>query len=306
MVPFADEVDLKTLSDEKCIDLLLVDHNKLAVSQEFLAPCVIGVLDHHKDEKMYEDTCRFRRIETIGSTCSLIALQMLAEAPDLMTPEIATLLTSVILLDTSNLDPKVEKATPMDTKALAGLRKAGGVGADDYGKLYSKLMDMRMDISKLSSAQLLIKDTKYGIANGLHFAIASVPLRLETWVKRDAKGLDAFREFCQEENLDALVVMTSFQDSEGKFARQLAIIGPERSQGPAKALAKEMEMSAKLEVKRLELDWDKGVSGSKGPFFRAYNQGNVKSSRKQVMPLVNEILAKLDKSKGMFFTPVKF
>uniref|UniRef100_A0A7S2TLT5 DHHA2 domain-containing protein n=1 Tax=Lotharella oceanica TaxID=641309 RepID=A0A7S2TLT5_9EUKA len=286
LVPFEDEVDLKKLSDAKGLSVILVDHNKLADNQEFLSPHVAGIIDHHKEEGLYDSTCTHGRIvEPIGSCCSLVALRALKEAPEIITPEIATLLTSVILLDTSCMSTEVKKGTPKDQQALHQLEKKGGIKSSSYSSLYETLLKARNDISKLNSAQLLIKDTKYGTINGWTFAIAGVPLSVEGWMARDEEMITAFDAMLKDQKLDFLIAMTMYTSEEHGFSRQLVVTGKD-------AKASETLASSLVEAKTLELKpLPKSPKAGNGSVFcHAYQQGNIRASRKQVMPMVNDIL----------------
>mmetsp|Transcript_9014 Transcript_9014/g.12400 ORF Transcript_9014/g.12400 Transcript_9014/m.12400 type:complete len:310 (-) Transcript_9014:148-1077(-) len=301
MIPFVDDLDLRTLCEKKHANIVLVDHNKLANSQSFLAPYVVGIIDHHKDEQQYVSSCKFRQIEVIGSCCSLVAHQVLEEAPKILTEEIATLLTSVILLDTSNMDPNIAKGTAKDKDALEQLEKAGGVKSNEYSRLYSRLLEKRADISKLSSADLLIKDTKYGRISGKTFAIASVPLRLQDWIDKDLKLLESWAQFSLEGNLDAVIVMTSFME-EKNFCRELVIFGVNTPQcdkennamGILPTISSGLKDSkARLDLEELKiLDSSVKSISSKYPkvFLAAYKQRNLRASRKQIMPLVEKLM----------------
>lgn len=50
---FADEVDLDALSSSGRLRLVLVDHNRLARSQEHLQRSIIEIVDHHEPEGLY-------------------------------------------------------------------------------------------------------------------------------------------------------------------------------------------------------------------------------------------------------------
>mmetsp|Transcript_5407 Transcript_5407/g.9739 ORF Transcript_5407/g.9739 Transcript_5407/m.9739 type:complete len:399 (-) Transcript_5407:117-1313(-) len=291
LVPFQDELDLKKLSESKSLSIVLVDHNKLADSQHFLSPHVVGIIDHHKEEGLYSSTSSAlgRIVEPIGSCCSLVALKALKEAPEIITPEIATLLTSVILLDTSCMSEEVKKGTPRDQQALDALEKKGGVKSSEYPSLFKKLLEERNDISKLSSDQLLIKDTKYGTINGWTFAIAGVPLSVEGWMHKDEEMMTSFDKMIKDENLDFLIAMTMFTSEENTFCRQLLVTG--KDDKASEALASSLVESKILDLKPLTKSPKAGTG-----FCSAYQQGNVRASRKQVMPLVNDVLSAMKRN----------
>jgi exopolyphosphatase len=98
-VVFMDEVNLDTVLESA--NIVLVDHNKIAVNLEKYGHKITGVVDHHKDEGLYLDAIP-RIITTIGSTTSLVA-QEFAKASIIISENLAILLGGTILLDTVNL-----------------------------------------------------------------------------------------------------------------------------------------------------------------------------------------------------------
>lgn len=65
---FTDDVSLENLLSTGKLQVILVDHNKLAKQQQILKSAVIGIIDHHVDEKQYQETTAGNRIiEMVGS-----------------------------------------------------------------------------------------------------------------------------------------------------------------------------------------------------------------------------------------------
>ncbi|GAB5360327.1 hypothetical protein AAMO2058_000617900 [Amorphochlora amoebiformis] len=287
-IPFLDDVDLKQMAESKSIEMVLVDHNKLSASQGFLSPHVVSIVDHHVDEKEYLSTTASRRnIHATGSCATLVALEILSSSvgSSVVCPEIAYLLSSVILVDTCNLDPKMNKTTQKDLDALALLEKKGGVLKKDYSKLFNKILNDRNDISNLSSEELLIKDTKFGLVNGLHFAIAGVGLDLRAWVFRDGKLIDAFQSFRKQHKLQFAMAMTVFTDSKGIFRREMMIVG---SPSVTKHVEKSL-LASDLKLSPISIGIGAPEKESE-VYWCTFEQGNVKASRKQLMPLLKSIL----------------
>lgn len=57
----------------------------------------------------------------VGSTCTLVAEAFLADAPSFLHADVALMLLGVILVDTLNLDPTMNKTTPRDEAAVSAL-----------------------------------------------------------------------------------------------------------------------------------------------------------------------------------------
>jgi exopolyphosphatase len=65
---FIDEVDLDELFSRGRLEMVLVDHNRLARSQEHLSRSIVDIVDHHEPEDLYpwvED----RLIEQVSGKC---------------------------------------------------------------------------------------------------------------------------------------------------------------------------------------------------------------------------------------------
>lgn len=243
-----DEVDWPALRRRASLSAILVDHNNLSAALEpALAHCVVGVLDHHRDEGLYPLSFERgnRRIQMpTGSCSSLLAEMILQHAPELLSEEalvraplstdprsvpaplaVATLLHYTLLLDTSCLSESAGKVTPTDARV-----------AEAYQRIlqrlsYVELHRRRNDVSLLSTAQLLAKDTKYGESVTYPHFIASIPGSLASWSARDPLILPNIESVARAKNLRFVVLLTSYTDAtdvqpdgKGKFKREITLL----------------------------------------------------------------------------------
>ena len=98
-------------SDYKDLQVTLVDHN---VPDEKLRPYVIEIIDQHVDAEAID--CP-RVMEFVGSCSTLVAERLINNKDYEMPNEIATLLLSAILTDTSNLN--IERVTTDKDQSVA-------------------------------------------------------------------------------------------------------------------------------------------------------------------------------------------
>jgi len=309
---FKDDLDLQRLVTAKSdadkhakanLTLTLVDHNRLASTQEDLAPYVIGIIDHHADEKLYAaTTTALRVIQPVGSASTLVAQRIHMEAPALLKrADVATLLLAAILLDTGNMDPALRKGTATDANVIRLLTPVCFPGvstsADSESRAvatwYRELLRLRTDTSLLNTAQLLLKDVKYTVhADKIRFAISSVPLSLNQWIAQDeANFLPHIRTFIGAKNLSFLVIMTTFTDDDQLLHRELMVIATSEAmlRAVTHSLLKE-DRELRLEGRSLQLverlaEYER-VHKDVGLQFAIYDQLDVSKSRKQVLPAI--------------------
>lgn len=266
---FQGQIDLQRLHHEGRLALILVDHNKLG--KEFVAfeGVVEEIIDHHKDEGSYPQA-RTRKIEPVGSTCTLVADEYFRLAPELLGRREALLLLGTILLDTVNLDPKAGRVTPKDTEVADKLKPLIEL---DPNALFETLQQEKFNVDALQTADLLRKDYKEYTAGKVRYGMSTVLLSLESWKKKDPHLQQELEKYRKGRNLNLLVVMIAY--TEPKFQRELVLAAESES------------LSASL----AEYLNSKGAQLAGIGFPGGYTQGNAEYSRKKMQPLVQEFLA---------------
>ena len=158
-----EDAALVELSQQGLLTITLTDHNELATkwgsgeAAEGLSAAVVGIIDHHLDKGKHAQVTGERRniafdsitgCELAGSACTLVAEMFLTKegAPASIEEEVATLLSGVILLDTSNMNPVVGKGKPRDEIALNALLAALPGGATERrDATFSQLQSAKTD-----------------------------------------------------------------------------------------------------------------------------------------------------------------
>ncbi len=271
---FADEIDLDELQAAGRLSLILVDHNKLAAPQEKFASVVTGVIDHHKDEGLFPDASP-RIIEPVGSVATLVAELMLQQDEALLEPGVAKLLLGTILLDTVNLDPKAERATPKDQQMVETLLARTGA---DRQQLFDDLQREKFNVSALGTEDLLRKDYKEWKLGAVQVGIGSVLLPITDWLKKGSDLAGAMDAFARSRSLDVLIAMNAYTSP--SFTRELVVYCPDQT-------LRERLLSF-LNQKDLQLS---EISGSSSPALALYAQGNLGYSRKKLQPLLSELFS---------------
>jgi exopolyphosphatase len=271
----------------------LVDHNRL--SPRLGEGRVVAVIDHHADEGLYHDaTPRLLQVPT-GSCASLVTTYfqaLLERAP----PELANLLLSAILIDTSNLK---NKTTETDTQAVELLISRSSLGSLmgssvslALSEKHQHLRAKKEDIGSLGLRDLLRRDYKeYETENGWRYGLSSTPNSLQDWSDRQGGWQAvwaALDDWAQERKLDLVGVLSSFKGlskkGNPKHLREL-LVAVKRDE--LRDVWTELETASDLKLG----EWMGGDAQAKNADMeRVWQQGNTRATRKQVAPLLKQLI----------------
>ena len=283
----ADDAELADLLDTREGELVLVDTQGHDLSPD-LVERVCEVIDHHPEDRPaqvegtaglgFRGSRRRRILEPVGSACTLVAEQILHRKPEILDPQLATLLLGAVLLDTVNLDPDAGRATAKDRGIAGSLMKAGPV---DGAGLYHELARARSDVEGLSSARLLGRDYKERTVATVRLGMSSVALLMDSWRRRDERLGEALCAFLADRKLDLLVVFLYGQGQ--SFERQVILCSTEER------LLNHVTAELAQPLGLAEFP----VQSRGGAAIRCFAQGKTTESRKRVEPLLREILESL-------------
>jgi len=238
--------------------LVLVDHNELtqAVSGAEEAE-IVEVLDHHRlgGGLSSQQPIRFVN-EPVGSTCTLVARQYRA-AGIVPAPGIALCMASGIISDTLHL--RSPTTTDFDREALAWLRGLCDVDLDEYVREFFAIGSA---LRTSTPADVIREDCKEFSEHGVRFSISQIE---ETgfdlfWERKDELRA-ALEEFADRQRLDFSALLVTDVVSNGSLL----------------LLSRESRAWEEVNYPRL----DRGL----------YALENVVSRKKQLLPLVSQLLA---------------
>ncbi|KAI0899738.1 DHH phosphoesterase [Annulohypoxylon nitens] len=303
---------------------LLVDHNALTgkLGKEY-GNRVVGCIDHHDDEGVIPKDAELRVIEKTGSCMSLIVEQCretwdaLAKGDENADAEavakkveinrqLAYLALAPILVDTANLGNK-DKTTAHDERAVeiaegyllpsstAAAATESATDVYDRSGFYAKISALKEDISHLSVHDILRKDYKEWTEGALKLGTTSVPQSFDVILKEVGKMStlhSALARIMSGNGLDVMVVLTTSKNDKGEFAREL-LLWARSSPHVTNAVREFMEGEAteKLGLEIPAVPWEPDTT--KGCWRMAWNQKNVEFSRKQIAPMLRDVLKKL-------------
>ncbi|XP_061180550.1 uncharacterized protein LOC133189157 isoform X2 [Saccostrea echinata] len=273
---FRDDLDLHDLHQQGRLILTLVDHNVLVGHDSSLEDSVVMVIDHRPLERKPCD--RVKIIQDLVGSCSSLVARILLDSPEFtICPQVATLLLGTILVNTVNTSPEAGKTTPYDQEILCRLTQI--VPDLDKDKLYSDIQQAKNDISALNTKEVLEKDLKC-VTHGNHTVVmSSIPVSLEVFLQRSDVS-ESMNSVMLDRKGQSVVVMTMHVDT-GVPRREILIFS--NSVEETTKLAEFLKTNEEI-----QLDFQLFTCEFKNCL--AYYQGNVKASRKKVLPLVKSFL----------------
>ncbi|KAG5681655.1 hypothetical protein PVAND_011069 [Polypedilum vanderplanki] len=273
-----DEINI----EKNVENFILVDHHVSPFHEK-----VISVLDHRPyDEKSILDEECAVNIQEVASCATLIveALKSDVGSDGLNSyKEILQLLYGAIVLDSINFSREADKVRDLDFEMAELIERK--LNMDDImttrKSLFDELVEARADVSALDSLQILSKDLKI-IANknsSVRIAIPGVLVFAYTEMPNAAENLQIFAE---RENIDVVVLM-GMKPVGNTVERHLGVINIKN-----KPLYNDILNTVKsMTNPELHLNYQSQVQLLDGEFFI---QENVKASRKQILPVLKELL----------------
>ncbi|KAK6454559.1 uncharacterized protein RJT20DRAFT_419 [Scheffersomyces xylosifermentans] len=322
--------DFKRLNaDAETVELILVDHCNIQgdILTQFLHAKklkVVGIIDHHADEKVFLDA-NPRIIHTNGS-CSCLVFnywyEQLGKDDDLFKKhsEIIELLLGPLVIDTSNLTQKVEEGDVIAFKKYQQLLDLQGAKSptikqilgpntgitsssselDVIAQFYMALKSAKKDLSGFKFADVLRKDFKqFEFTSGDAVGFSSIGKALK-WVLSNYTTEEITATLSKalvDFDIDLLVITSSYTQKENdKYTREFAyyyeVKGNDKFDNLHDLAQAPLELDAEIYgADKVNSKLEEVNSSSKG-IFKIYNQHKITASRKQVVPIVKEILEK--------------
>ncbi|XP_055609169.1 exopolyphosphatase PRUNE1 [Uranotaenia lowii] len=278
-----DEVNLENNVDNS-IKFILVDHHITGPNRE-----IIATVDHRPvDPRAQFEQNTFKFIELVGSCSSLVTKLIYdSENVDRDDNEHSTplkLLYGAIILDTVNFSEAADKARALDhdmAKFIESFLKISNV-PDYRDNLFKTLVDQRSAISGLDTYQILLKDLKLLSRNGRTVAIPGYPMLVQEYIKLQNSESNIIK-FAGNTSSNVVVLMgMKVNNVDGSMRRDLGIINIDDSKLAEMIISKILTNECpSFQVSTLDCMFLNGTF---------LEQNNIKASRKQLLPLINECL----------------
>ncbi|OBA21562.1 DHH phosphoesterase [Metschnikowia bicuspidata var. bicuspidata NRRL YB-4993] len=305
---FLDDVEeLTQLSPSIKLDVVLVDHCNLQGKvltglYENKRLFVSGIIDHHADEGVFLDAMP-RVIQSNGSCSALVYHFWNNKNGPITDKDAVLLLVGPLLIDTSNMEQKVEAG---DREAYVeygqilqspeALMQTDGVAPAAFSQLYSELKAAKKDLRGFSLYDILRKDYKQfkfrgKLGDTVNVGFSSIGKSL-SWVLGKfsvSEVLESLKMMTESFHLDVVVITSSFSQKDTKiYTREFCFSTLKASLEPLASLAQELELTSRFYKDDTVARQMAQINGS--VFFRVYDQQNTAASRKQVVPIIKQVV----------------
>ncbi|GAA5798276.1 hypothetical protein HPULCUR_003676 [Helicostylum pulchrum] len=279
-----DEIDISQPTH-----IVLIDHNQLTVpfNTEAWEDHVVGILDHHVDEKLYLNV-PIRVVDMVGSCVTLVLkhFDVSVSAPWL-TEDVARLSMAPLLVDTVNLKWELGRTTESDVQVFSVLKEK--VQNMEFNAFFKSIEKVKSEVDTMANYDILRRDYKeFPNVNGYKIGTSAVTWNFRAWAERE-DGTESISkasiDYAHERGLDMEVIFTAFDyDREevrgGDYRRELAVFVINKDLERVKT---SLENNKDLQLTHIEFDHSSNSN-------EYYNQGNIKMSRKQVWPLLKKLI----------------
>ncbi|XP_019503839.1 PREDICTED: protein prune homolog 2 isoform X3 [Hipposideros armiger] len=208
---FRDEINLHQLNHEGKLSITLVGSNVLASEDKTLESAVVKVISPAEQSDAGPE---FRE-----SSSSLVVKEILQEAPELITEQLAHLLRGSILFKYMTMES--EKITEKQEEILSILEEKFP-SLPPREDIINVLQESQFSAQDLSIEQRMLKDLKELSDGEIKVAISTVNMTLENCVFHSSVTSD-LKAFTDKFGFDVLILLASDLSEERQPRRQIAV-----------------------------------------------------------------------------------
>ncbi|KAM6289686.1 protein prune homolog 2 isoform 2-T2 [Aegotheles albertisi] len=266
---FRDEINLHQLNAEGKLSLTLVNSNMLTSEDKSLESAVVKVIN--PDEQCDGN------LELQASSSSLVVKEILQEAPELITQQLAYLLRGSILFKCMSLE--ADTITEQQEKVLSILEEKFP-DLPPREEIISVLQETQFNPQGVNIEEVLLKDLKEISDGEIKVAISTVYMTLEDCVLHRSL-LGDLKAFIDKYGFDVLVILANCLSDEKQTKQQIAVYSENLELGNQICCELEECQSPCLELDPLECGCDQ---------ILIYHQENSLVTCDQIFLLVKEVI----------------
>ncbi|KAM9167619.1 protein prune homolog 2 isoform 2-T2 [Mergus octosetaceus] len=266
---FRDEINLHQLNAEGKLSLTLINSNMLTSEDKSLESAIVKVItpDEQCDGSLDLQT----------SSSSLVVKEILQEAPELITQQLAYLLRGSILFKC--MSSELDGITEQQEKVLSVLEEKFP-GLPPREEIISVLQETQLNPQGVSIEEVMLKDLKEISDGEIKVAISTVYMTLEDCVLHRSL-LGELKAFIDKYGVDVLVILANSLSDEEQMKRQIAVYSENLELGNQICCELEECQNPCLELDPLECGCDQ---------ILIYHQENSLVTCDQIFLLIKEVL----------------
>ncbi|XP_077004578.1 protein prune homolog 2 isoform X2 [Tamandua tetradactyla] len=268
---FRDEINLHQLNDEGKLSLTLVGSNVLASEDKSLESAVVKVINPAEQS---DAEFEFRE-----SSSSLVVKEILQEAPELITEQLAHLLRGSILFKWMTMES--EKMSEKQEEILSILEEKFPT-LPPREDIINILQETQFSAQGLNIEQAMLKDLKELSDGEIKVAISSVSMTLENCMFHRNITSD-LKAFMDKYGFDVLILLASYLSEEQQPRQQVAVYSENLELGGQICCELEESQNPCLELEPFECGCDE---------ILVYQQENPSVTCDQVVLLVKEVISR--------------
>ncbi|XP_052556711.1 protein prune homolog 2 isoform X1 [Tympanuchus pallidicinctus] len=266
---FRDEINLHQLNAEGKLSLTLTNSHMLTSEDKSLESAVVKVIN--PDEQCDGS------LELEASSSSLVVKEILQEAPELITQQLAYLLRGSILFKC--MSSEADTITEQQEKLLSILEEKFP-DLPPREEIISVLQDTRFNPQGISIEEVMLKDLKEISDGEIKIAISTVQMTLEDCLlHRNLIG--DLKAFIYKYRFDVLVILANSLSDEEQTKRQIAVYSENLELGNQICCELEECQNPCLELDPLECGCDQ---------ILIYHQENSLVTCDQIFLLIKEVM----------------
>ncbi|XP_014928093.1 protein prune homolog 2 isoform X1 [Acinonyx jubatus] len=266
---FRDEINLHQLNDEGKLSITLVGSNVLASEDQTLESAVVKVINPVEQS---DGGLEFRE-----SSSSLVVKEILREAPELITEQLAHLLRGSILFKWMTMES--EKISEKQEEILSILEEKFP-SLPPREDIINVLQETQFSAQGLSIEQTMLKDIKELSDGEIKVAISTVNMTLENCMFHSNISSD-LKAFADKFGFDVLILLASYLSEEEQPRRQIAVYSQNLELCSQICCELEESQNPCLELEPFECGCDE---------ILVYQQENPLVTCDQVLLLVKEVI----------------
>ncbi|XP_066113149.1 protein prune homolog 2 isoform X1 [Saccopteryx bilineata] len=266
---FRDEINLHQLNNEGKLSITLVGNNSLASEDKTLESAVVKVIN---PAEQTDAGLEFR-----DSSSSLVVKEVLREAPELLTEQLAHLLRGSILFKYMTMES--EKISEKQEEILSILEEKFPT-LPPREDIINVLQESQFSAQGLSIEQTMLKDLKELSDGEIKVAISTVNMTLENCMFHSNITSD-LKAFTDKFGFDVLILLASYLSEEQQPRQQVAVYSEDLELGSQICCELEECQNPCLELEPFECGCDE---------ILVYQQENPSVTCDQVVLLVKEVI----------------